>query len=128
MAEYPEYPSVEAVIDVTRYQDAVVALNGVRNTFFNGHSILVPEREAQAIAMLRDRYDAALTYGQCAEFEFATKASAQGVSIHLIRLGQAVAGSTGQSADEMVSDAIRRPDDMHRDWGALYTSFMNPAV
>lgn len=40
--DYPEYPSVKATVDPSRYMDAVRALNGVRQVFCDGESIMLP--------------------------------------------------------------------------------------
>ncbi|WP_095158316.1 hypothetical protein [Pseudomonas sp. Irchel 3E13] len=124
--DYPEYPSVLAKVDESRYMDAVGALQGVRLAFFDGVQILVPEAEVQAIAMLQSRFNAVLVYGQAKEFEFATKAQAQAVAVELVRLGQAVHSSTGQNAEDMVRSALEHPSATLLSWSALYRSTMLP--
>lgn len=123
---YPEYPSVLATVEPTRYMEAVEALSGVRQVFFDGETILVPESEAQAIEMLRLRFNATTVYGQAQEYEFATKARDAGVSPQLLSLGNAVQCSTGQPADEMVLAALKQPSETLLAWSVLYRSSMNP--
>ncbi|WP_252090667.1 hypothetical protein [Pseudomonas sp. MWU13-3659] len=124
--DYPEYPSVKATVDSSRYMDAVQALDGVRQVFFDGESILLPEAEVEAIEMLRSRFTATLEYGQAKEYEFATKARNAGVSTTLLRLGQAVHDSTGQDAEMMVRAALEAPSATLLAWSALYRSGMLP--
>lgn len=50
--DYPEYPSVKATVDSSRYMEAVQALEGVRQVFCDGETILLPEAEVKAIEML----------------------------------------------------------------------------
>ncbi|MDZ5738095.1 hypothetical protein [Pseudomonas asiatica] len=124
--DYPEYPSVKATVDASRYMEAVQALNGVRQVFFNGESILLPEAEVDAIEMLRSRFSATLEYGQAEEYEFATKARNAGVSSALVRLGQAVYESTDLDAEMMVRVAVEAPSATLLAWSALYRSMMIP--
>jgi hypothetical protein len=53
---YIFYPSARISISGKHYMDAVDALQKTRLCFFDGETILVPEYEAKAIAMLRDRF------------------------------------------------------------------------
>ena len=124
--EYPEYPSVSATVDPSRYLDAIDALKGVRQVFCDGETILLPEAEVQAINMLCTRFNASTVYGQAKEYEFATKARDQSVSHELLRLGQAVHGSTGQSAEEMIRAALEQPSATLLAGSALYRSSMLP--
>lgn len=124
--DYPEYPSVKATVDLSRYMDAVEALNGVRQVFCDGESILLPEAEVQAIELLRSRFNATFVYGQAEEYEFATKARNAGVSAELLRLGQAVRSSTGQDAELMVRAALEEPSATLLAWSVLYRSSMLP--
>ncbi|KYC14097.1 MULTISPECIES: hypothetical protein [unclassified Pseudomonas] len=124
--DYPEYPSVKATVDPSRYMEAVQALNGVRQVSFNGESILLPEAEVDAVEMLRSRFSATLEYGQAEEYEFATKARDAGVSSALVRLGQAVHECTGQDAAMMVRVAVEAPSATLLSWSALYRSRMIP--
>lgn len=124
--DYPEYPSVKATVTPSRYMDAVQALGGVRQVFCDGESILLPEAEVEAIKMLHSRFGAILEYGQAEEYEFATRARNAGVSPELIRLGQAVSGSTVQSAEIMVRCALEDPSATLLAWSALYRSSMIP--
>lgn len=124
--DYPEYPSVMATVDPSLYMDAIDALQGVRQVFCDGETILLPEAEVQAIEMLRSRFNASTVYGQAKEYEFATKARNQGVSIKLLRLGNAVHDCTGQGAEEMVRVALEQPSATLLAWSALYRSSMLP--
>ncbi|MEE4178950.1 hypothetical protein [Pseudomonas viridiflava] len=124
--DYPEYPSVLANVDPTRYMEAVDALKGTRKVFCDGENILLPETEVQAIEMLRSRFNASTIYGQAGEYEFATKAGLQGVPVKLLRLGQAVHDCTGQSAEEMVRVALQQPSATLLAWTELYRSSMIP--
>lgn len=124
--DYPEYPSVLASVDPSRYMEAVEALKGTRQVFFDGETILLPEAEVQAIEMLRSRFNASTIYGQGEEYEFATKARVHGVPVKLLRLGQAVHGCTGQSAEEMIRVALEQPSGTLLAWSALYRSSMIP--
>jgi hypothetical protein len=124
--DYPEYPSVVATVEPSRYMDAIDALKGVRQVFCDGETILLPEAEVQAIEMLRSRFNASTAYGQAKEYEFATTARNQGVSVELLRLGHAVHDCTGQGADEMVRMALEQPSATMLAWSALYRSSMLP--
>lgn len=124
--DYPEYPSVSATVDPSRYLDAIDALKGVRQVFCDGETILLPEAEVQAIDMLRTRFNASTVYGQAKEYEFATKARDQAVPIELLRLGQAVHDCTGQAAEEMIRAALQQPSATLLAWSALYRSSMLP--
>ncbi|MBA1280287.1 hypothetical protein [Stutzerimonas stutzeri] len=123
---YPEYPSVKAFVELSRYMEAVEALKGVRQVFCDGETILLPEAEVEAIEMLRSRFNATTEYGQAAEFEFATKARNAGVSAKLIQLGQEVQDCTGEDAEQMVRAALEQPSATLLSWSALYTSSMLP--
>lgn len=124
--EYPEYPSVAATVEASRYMEAVEALEGIPQVFCDGETILLPETEAQAIEMLRVRFNASVVYGQAKAYEFATKARNEEVPIELLRLGQAVYDCTGQSAEEMVRTALNQPSATLLAWSALYRSSMLP--
>ena len=124
--DYPEYPSVKAKVDSSRYMDAVEALKGVRQVFCNGETILLPEAEVKAIEMLRSQFKATFEYGQAEEYEFATKARDAGVNAELLRLGQAVCDITGQPAEWMVRAAQEDPSATLLAWSALYRSSMIP--
>ncbi|WP_438299533.1 hypothetical protein [Pseudomonas sp. NMS19W] len=124
--DYPEYPSVKATVDSSRYMDALQALVGVRQVFCDGETILLPEAEVEAIEMLRSRFKATLQYGQAEEYEFATKARDAGVKAELLRLGQAVCGIAGQDAEVMVHAALEDPSATLLAWSALYLSSMIP--
>lgn len=124
--DYPEYPSVLATVEPSRYMEAIDALQGVRQVFCDGETILLPEAEVQAIEMLRSRFNASTVYGQAKEYEFATKARAKAVPAKLLRLGQAVHGCTGQAAEEMVRAALEEPSATLLAWSALYRSSMLP--
>ncbi len=126
MHDYPEYPSVKATVEPSRYMEAVEALVGIRQVFFDGESILLPESEVEAIDMLRSRYNAAIVYGQAQEYEFATRARDEGVPVELLRLGQAVRDCTGQEVGEMVRSALEQPSATLLAWSALYHSSMMP--
>lgn len=106
--------------------DAVRALNGVRQIFCDGESIMLPEAEVEAIEMLRLRFNATFEYGQGEEYEFATKAWNAGVKAELLRLGQAVCDITGQHAEVMVRAALDDPSATLLAWSALYRSSMIP--
>lgn len=125
--DYPEYPSVAVTVDSLRYLDAVKALKGVPQVFFDGDIILVPEREIQAIKMLRAEFNAGFVYGQAADYEYATKARDAGVGGPLLRLGQALHDCTGLNADEMVHIALKQPSETLLAWKALYLSSMLPS-
>ncbi|RMN38494.1 hypothetical protein ALQ64_04171 [Pseudomonas cannabina] len=122
--DYPEYPSVLATVEPSRYMEAVEALQGISKVFCDGESILIPETELQAIEMLRSRFNASTIHGQAGQYEFATKARVQGVPVELLRLGQAVHDCTGQSAEEMVRVALEQPSATLLAWTALYHSSM----
>lgn len=124
--DYPEYPSVLATVEPSGYMEAVEALKGTRQAFFDGETILLPEAEAQAIEMLCSRFNASTIYGQAGEYEFSTKARIQGVSLKLLRLGQAVHDCTGQDAEEMVRVALEHPSATLLAWSALYRSSSIP--
>lgn len=124
--DYPEYPSVLATVEPSRYMDAIDALEGVRQVFCDGETIMLPEAEIQAVEMLRSSFNASVVYGQAKEYEFATKARAQAVPVQLLRLGQAVHDCTGQGADEMVRSALEQPSATLLSWSALYLSSMSP--
>jgi len=124
--DYPEYPSVKATVEPSRYMEAVEALEGVRQVFFDGECILLPEAEVEAIEMLRSRFSAATVYGQAQEYEFATRARDEGVPVELLRLGQAVRDCTGQEVGEMVRSALEHPSATLLAWSALYRSSMMP--
>lgn len=124
--DYPEYPSVAATVEPSRYMDAIEALHGVRQVFCDGETILLPEFEEQAIEMLRSRFNASTVYGQAKAFEFATKARKAGVPVELLRLGHAVHNCTGQDAEEMVRAAIEQPSVTLLSWTSLYLSSMLP--
>ncbi len=124
--DYPEYPSILATVEPSRYMEAVEALKGTRQVFIDGETILLPEAEVQAIEMLRSRFKASTIHGQAREYEFATKARLQGVPVKLLRLGQAVHDCTGQSAEEMVRVALEQPSGTLLAWSALYRSSMIP--
>lgn len=124
--EYPEYPSVLATVEPSRYMEAIDALQGIRQVFCDGETILLPEAEVQAIEMLRSRFNASTVYGQAKAYEFATKARNGGVAVELLRLGQAVHDSTGQNAEEMVCAALEQPSATLLAWSALYRSSMLP--
>lgn len=124
--DYPEYPSVAATVEPARYMEAIDALEGVRQVFCDGETILLPEAEVQAIAMLRSRFNAVTVYGQAKAYEFATMARNQGVSVELLRLGHAVHECTGQEAEEMVRVALEQPSATMLAWSALYRSAMLP--
>ena len=126
MHDYPEYPSVMATVDSSRYMEAIEALTGVRQVFCDGESILLPEAEVVAIEMLRSRFNATTVYGQAKQYEFATRARNAGVPIELLRLGQAVHDCTGQDAEVMVSSALSQPSATLLAWSALYRSSMSP--
>lgn len=125
--DYPEYPSVRATVELSRHMEAVEALRGVRQVFCDGETILLPEAEVEAIAMLRARFNAVTVHGQAQEYEFATRARVEGVPAELLRLGQAVHECTGQSAGEMVRAAIEQPGPTRLAWSALYRSSMLPS-
>ena len=122
--DYPEYPSVLATVEPSRYMEAVDALKGTRQVFFDGETILVPEVEVQAIEMLRSRFNASTIYGQAKEYEFATIARIQGVPAKLLSLGQAVHDCAGQSAEEMARVALEQPGTTLLAWSALYRASM----
>ncbi|WP_420170739.1 hypothetical protein ACN99C_26655 (plasmid) [Pseudomonas alloputida] len=124
--DYPEYPSVAVTVDPLRYLDAAEALKGVSQVFFDGETILVPERETEAIEMLRAQFDARLVYGQASEYEYATRARDAGVGHELLRLGQAVYDCTGLDAAAMVHIALTQPSQTLLAWKALYRSSMIP--
>lgn len=124
--DYPEYPSVSASVEPSRYMEAVDALEGVRHVFCDGETILVPETEVEAIEMLKSRFGAITVYGQAQAYAFATKARIAGVCDQLLRLGQAVHACSGQDADAMVSAALESPSTTLLAWSALYDSSMNP--
>lgn len=124
--EYPEYPSVAASVEPSRYMEAIDALEGVRQVFCDGETILLPETEVEAVEMLRSRFGAITVYGQAQMYEFATKARLAGVSDQLLRLGQAVHVCTGQTADDMVIAAVESPSASFLAWSALYISSMDP--
>ena len=124
--DFPEYPSVKATVELHRYLEAVEALKGVRQVFFDGESILLPEAEVEAIEMLRSRFKATLQYGQAEEYEFATKARDAGVAAQLLRLGQAVWDIADQDAEVMVRAALENPSGTLLAWSALYRSSMFP--
>lgn len=124
--DYPEYPSVKAMVELSRYMEAIEALEGVRHVFCDGESILLPEAEVEAIEMLRSRFNAATVYGQAMEYEFATRARNEGVPAQLLRLGQAVRDLTGQDAQEMVRAALDQPSATLLAWSTLYRSSMSP--
>lgn len=123
---YPEYPSVAATVEASRYMEAVEALEDVPQVFCDGETILLPEAEVQAVEMLRARFNASTVYGQAMAYEFATKARNEGVPIELLLLGQAVHDCTGQSAEEMVRAALSQPSATRLAWSALYRSSMLP--
>jgi hypothetical protein len=122
--DYPEYPSVLATVEPSRYMEAVEGLKGTRQVFSNGETILLPEAEVQAVEMLRGRFNACMIHGQAGEYEFATRARVQGVPVNLLRLGQAVHDCTGQSAAEMVRVALEQPSAALLAWTELYRSSM----
>ncbi|MFJ7794541.1 hypothetical protein [Pseudomonas sp. NPDC096950] len=124
--DYPEYPSVSASVEPSRYMEAIEALEGVRQVFCDGETILVPETELEAIAMLKSRFGAITVYGQAQAYEFSTKARIAGVCDQLLHLGQAVRTCSGKDADEMVSAALESPSATLLAWSALYGSSMNP--
>lgn len=124
--DYPEYPSVKATVDSSAYMEAVQALDGIRQVFCDGESILLPETEVEAVEMLRLQFKATLEYGQAEKYEFATKARDAGVVAELFRLGQAVSDSTGQDAELMVRAALEAPSATLLAWSALYRSSMIP--
>jgi len=124
--DYPEYPSVKATVELSRYMEALDALKGVRQVFCDGESILLPEAEVEAIEMLRSRFNAATVYGQAQEYEFATRARDEGVPVELLQLGQAVHDCTGQEVGEMVRAALEQPSATLLAWSALYRSSMSP--
>lgn len=124
--DYPEYPSVKATVELSRYLEAIEALAGIRQVFCDGESILLPEAEVEAIEMLRSRFNAVTVYGQAQEYEFATRARKEGVPIELIRLGQAVRDCTGHEVSEMVRSAVEQPGATLLAWSALYSSSMSP--
>ncbi|WP_219096169.1 hypothetical protein [Pseudomonas sp. UMAB-40] len=124
--DYPEYPSVSATVEPTRYMEALDALEGIRQVFCDGETILLPEAEVQAIAMLCSRFNAVTVYGQAKAYEFATMARNQGVPVELLRLGHAVHSCTGQDAEEMVRVALEQPSATMLAWSALYLSSMLP--
>lgn len=125
--DYPEYPSVAVTVDPLRYLEAVEALKGVPQVFYDGETILVPEREIRAIEMLRARFNPSLTYGQASDYEYATKARDAGVALELLRLGQAVHDCTGLDAERMVHAALTQPSQTLLAWRALYRSSMLPS-
>lgn len=122
--DYPEYPSVKATVDSSRYMEAVQALAGVRQVFCDGETILLPEAEVQAIEILRCQFKATFEYGQAEEYQFATKARDAGVTAELLRLGQAVCDITGQHAVVMVRAALEDPSATLLAWSSLYRSSM----
>lgn len=124
--DYPEYPSVKATVELSRYMEAIEALTGIRQVFCDGESILLPEAEVEAIEMLRSRFNAVTVYGQAQEYEFATRARNEGVPIELIRLGHAVLDCTGQEVGDMVRSAVEQPSATLLAWSALYRSSMSP--
>lgn len=124
--DFPEYPSIKATVDPSRYMDAVRALNGVRQVFCDGETILLPEAEVKAIEMLRSQFNATFEYGQAKEYEFATKARDAEVKAELLRLGQTVCDITGQHAEVMVRAALEEPSATLLAWSALYRSSMIP--
>jgi hypothetical protein len=124
--DYPEYPSVKATVDSSRYMEAIQALDGVRQVFCDGEFIILPEAEVAAIEMLRFRFKATFVYGQAEEYEFATKARDAGVTAELLRLGQAVRDSTGQDVEVMVRAALDDPSATLLAWSNLYRSRMFP--
>lgn len=124
--DYPEYPSVKATVDSSRYMEAVQTLEGVRQVFYEGETILLPEAEVKAIEMLRSQFKATFEYGQAEEYEFATKARYVGLKAELLRLGQAVCDITGQHAEVMVRAALEDPSATLLAWSALSRSSMIP--
>lgn len=122
---YPEYPSAVATVRPSNYMAALDALKGVRLLFCDGETFTFPETETQAIELLYSRFDATIVLGQGKDYEFATKARDKGVPDKLLRLGNAVHGCTGQSADEMVKAALEQPSETLLAWTELYKSSMN---
>ncbi|MGE8113874.1 hypothetical protein [Pseudomonas sp. NPDC086566] len=124
--DYPGYPSVKATVNSSRYMEAVQALEGVRQVFCDGETILLPEAEVKAIEMLRLQFNATFEYGRAEEYEFATKARDAGVIAELLRLGQEVCDITGQHAEVMVRAALEDPSATLLAWSAPYRSSMIP--
>ncbi|WP_274644287.1 hypothetical protein [Pseudomonas serbica] len=123
--DYPVWPSAVVAIDGSRYMAALAAVDdGVRKTFFDGDTILLPETETATIAMLCEQFGGSVVYGQAQEYEFATKASKAGVPMKLLKLGQSVHDVTGQTADEMVLAALEHPSATLLAWESLYRSSM----
>lgn len=120
-SDFPEYPSAMVAVKESRYMEAVEAVAGVRKTFFDGETILVPETETATIKMLVERFGGSVVYGQAREFEFTTKAAKAGVAPKLVRLGWFLGDKIG-AVDEAVRIAIEHPGETLLAWQALASS------
>ena len=103
---------------------ALDALEGVPSVFLDGETILLPEREAAAIDLLRSHFGADIEYGCGKEWEFATKAREAGVQEGLVALGNTVWDVTGQPVTDMIEAALRAPEATYADWRTLYRASM----
>ncbi|MDG1581021.1 hypothetical protein [Pseudomonas sp. GOM6] len=124
--DFPAFPSAVVAIPPEKYMEAMEACCQTPKVFFDGETILVPENEHQVIAMLIESFSGVATFGHAKEYEYATLASQAGIGGKLLILGQAVSGRTGQSAAEMVSQALDDPAAALLAWNALYGSSMLP--
>lgn len=132
--QFMVWPSIGVKVRECRYNEAVEFLYSINasDVFFDGELVIIPKNDLDIIKIISEKFQATACYF-CSyddEYkaifgdEFATKAIKREVDPELIILGNAISGLAG-SADEMVHEALCKPQAALIRWKELYDASMN---